>query len=53
MRRANRKLVRLTEISSSISTTSRVEVCVGGGAGGVRQELALDLLTAILESYIQ
>lgn len=33
MRRANRKLVRLTEISSSISTTSRVEVCVGGGAG--------------------
>lgn len=34
MRRANRKLVRLTEIFSSISTTSRVEVCVGGGAGG-------------------
>lgn len=31
MRRANRKLVRLTEISSSISTTSRVEVCVGEG----------------------
>lgn len=54
MRRANRKLVRQTEISESISTTSMVKGCVGCiGGRGVRQELALDLLTAILESYIQ
>lgn len=35
MRRANRKLVRQTEISESISTTSGVEGCVGciGGQG--------------------